>query len=171
MPKYTEGQKLMAKMSDGKFIRADVIYVDKYDKETPYLVSIGTKPCMYTMWKLSPENITNYYLDIRKKLSYHIGEYVLWKSEDSLYSMQEYTKEVNGDDGISEDSMNPVEEMIYNKVNFIYSLTNSVLPDVSLGANYKYQVSDKYKTKTALHNRLVQLRYEIKELDNLLYRI
>lgn len=169
--KYKIGDRVLFKL-DGQKYECEVIYIDINDECRPYLCSFADKIDEKT-WKLTYEDFDedDSGLIPNSIISDHFAEYVEWVGEDQL-ELEDLKLEEVKDEQEREPKMTAINyETLDNQKQLvklgIKSLTDNI--DYALVHDFK-NVPRRNLTKTALHNQIVQLRYQLKDLDSLIDR-
>ena len=165
--KYEIGDSVLFKL-DGQKYEGEVIYIDVDDKNRPYLCSFFEDKIDETTWKLTYDDFdeSDSGLIPNSVIGTHFTEYVRWVKEDQL------EPEGVKDEQEGEPKMTAINyETLDNQKQLvelgIKSLSDNI--DYALVHGFK-NLPRRNLTKTALHNQIVQLRYQLRDLDILIGR-
>lgn len=170
--KYEIGDRVLFKL-DGQKYECEVIYIDVDDVNRPYLCSFFEDKIDAKTWKLSYKDFDEFDSGVipNSIVDTHFTEYVRWVKEDQLEFKDSKPEEVK-DEQEGEPKMTAINyETLDNQKQLvelgIKSLSDNI--DYALVHNFK-NVPRRNLTKTALHNQIVQLRYQLRDLDILIGR-
>lgn len=168
--KYKIGDSVLFKL-DGQKYECEVIYIDVDDGNRPYLCSFFEDKIDAKTWKLSYSDFDEFDSGVipNSIIATHFTEYVRWVEEDQLEFKDSKPKEVKNEQE-GEPKMTAIkDETLDNQKQLvelgIKSLAENI--DYALVHNFK-NVPRRNLTKTALHNQIVQLRYQLRDLDILI---
>ena len=170
--KYKIGDSVLFKL-DGQKYEGEVIYIDVDDKNRPYLCSFFEDKIDETTWQLTYDDFdeSDSGLIPNSVIGTHFTEYVRWVQEDQLeLEVSELGKTKDEQEGEPKIMVNNYKTLDNQKKLVelgIKSLVDNI--DYALMHDFK-NVPRRNLTKTALHNQIIQLRYQLKDLDRLIDR-
>lgn len=170
--KYKIGDSVLFKL-DGQKYEGEVIYIDVDDKNRPYLCSFFEDKIDAKTWKLSYSDFDEFDSGVipNSIIATHFTEYVRWVEEDQLEfkdsKLEEVKDEQEGEPKMTANNDETLDNQKQLVELGIKSLVDNI--DYALVHNFK-NVPRRNLTKTALHNQIVQLRYQLRDLDILIDR-
>lgn len=168
--KYKIGDSVLFKL-DGQKYEGEVIYIDINDKNRPYLCSFFEDKIDEKTWKLTYDDFdeSDSGLIPNSVIGTHFTEYVRWVEEDQLEfkdsKLEEVKDEQEGEPKMTANNDETLDNQKQLVELGIKSLVDNI--DYALVHNFK-NVPRRNLTKTALHNQIVQLRYQLRDLDILI---
>lgn len=163
--KYKIGDSVLFKL-DGQKYEGEVIYIDVDDKNRPYLCSFFEDKIDEKTWKLTYDDFDESDSGVipNSVIGTHFTEYVRWVQEDQL-EPEGVKDEQEGEPKMTEINDETLDNQKQLVELGIKSLVDNI--DYALVHNFK-NVPRRNLTKTALHNQIVQLRYQLRDLDILI---
>lgn len=170
--KYKVGDRLLFKL-DGQKYGCKVIYIDMGNKNLPYLCSFFEDKIDAKTWKLSYSDFDEFDSGLipNSVIGDHFTEYVRWVQEDQL-ELEDLKLEEVKDEQEGEPKMTAINyETLDNQKQLVKLGIKSLADNIDYALVHDFRnVPRRNLTKTALHNQIIQLRYQLKDLDELIAR-
>lgn len=170
--KYKIGDRVLFKL-DGQKYKCEVIYIDVNDKNRPYLCSFFEDKIDEKTWELSYDDFdeSDSGLIPNSIIGTHFTEFVRWVQEDDL-ELEDLKLEEVKDEQEGEPKMTAINyETLDNQKQLVKLGIKSLADNIDYALVHDFRnVPRRNLTKTALHNQIVQLRYQLKDLDELIAR-
>lgn len=170
--KYKIGDSVLFKL-DGQKYECEVIYIDVDDKNRPYLCSFFEDKIDAKTWKLSYSDFDEFDSGVipNSVIGTHFTEYVRWVEEDQLEfkdsKLEEVKDEQEGEPKMTANN----DETLDNQKQLVELGIKSLVDNINYALVHNFKnVPRRNLTKTALHNQIVQLRYQLRDLDILIDR-